>query len=253
MNSLKEMAVSDISSIKQKAASKVAPNKLSAQHSTCEHMAQFPVDSISECGEQTKLATLREGAPLKEKGRVHKDERAALNAKERVDARKETSLKVKGKERMERRKEEKVKVQKEGEEVILSKKINVEREKATALKDNKKMKREQEAGVREEDQQRENRKAKTNKKEKNELENKEATLAATMSEHEPTTQTGTAGPETSDGGSVVSVSQGFPTNGNRKQTVCKPIAASMGTQRNEFQEKAFNATQFSREELQTDV
>ena len=236
-NPLKEMAVSDISSTKQKATSKVAPNKFFAQHSTCEHMAQFPVDSISECGEQTKLATLREGAPLKEKGRVHKDGGAALNAKERVDARKETSLKVKGKERVERRKEEKVKVQKEGEEVILSKKINVEREKATTLKDNKKMKREQEAGVREKDHQREKRKAKTNKKEKNELENKEATLAATMSEHESTTQTGTAGPETSDGGSVVSVSQGLPTNGNRKQTVCKPIAASMGTQHNESKEK----------------
>ena len=234
---LKEMAVSDISSTKQKATSKVAQNILSAQHSTCEHMAQFPVDSISECGGQTILATLREGAPLREKCRGHKDGGAALNEKEKVEAKKEASLKVKGKERVERRKDEKDKVQKERQEVVLCEKKRVEGEKATTLKDNQKVKREQEAGVREDDQQREKRKAKRNKKEKNERENKEATLAATISEQKPSTQTGTAGPETSEGRSVVSVSQIVPTNGNGKQAVCKPIAASMGTQLSECQEK----------------
>ena len=234
MNPLKEMAVSDISSTKQKATSKVAPNKLAAQHSTCEHMAQFPVDSISECGEQIMLAVLREGAPLGEKGRVHKEGETALKEKERVEVKEEASVKVKGKETVERRKEETNEVQKERKEVALCEKTRLKEEKTTVLKDNKKVKREQEAGVKEEDQQRENRKAEKNKKEKNEREKKEAVLAATAS-----TQTGrcTAGPETSDERSVVSVSQIVSTIGNGRQTVCKPIAVSMGTQFSKCQEK----------------
>ena len=228
-NLLKETSVSDISSTKQKSTSKVTQNKLSAELGTCEHIAQFPVGSIIECGGQTKLATLREEAPLREKGRVHKEREAALNEKEKVEPKKEASVKVKEKERVERRKEEKDKVQKEREEVVLCEKVRVEGEKTTALKDTKTVKREQKAGIKEKDQQREKRMA--SKREKNEREKKEATLAATTSEQEPSTQIGTARPETSEGGSLVLASQIVPTNG--KQAVCKPVAASMGTQLSE--------------------
>ena len=44
---------------KQKAASKVAPHRITAQPGTGVHMAQFLVDFINECGGQTRLATLR--------------------------------------------------------------------------------------------------------------------------------------------------------------------------------------------------
>ena len=230
-NPLKKVAVSDIFSTMQKATSKVVPNKLSAKHGTCEHIAQFPVGSIIECGGQTKLATLREGTPLREKGRACKEREAALNEKEREEAKKEASVKVKEKERVERRKEEKDKVQKEREELVLCEKVRVEGEKTTALKDYKNGKKEQKAGIEEKDQQREKRMA--SKREKNEREKKEATLAATTSEQEPSTQTLTAGPEASEGGSVVLVSQIVPTNGNDKQAVCNPVAASMGTQLSE--------------------
>ena len=118
-------------------------------------------------------------------------------------------------------------MQKEREEVVLCEKVRVEGEKTTALKDYKNGEKEQKAGIEEKDQQREKRMA--SKREKNEREKKEATLAATTSEQEPSTQTHTAGPEASEGGSVVLMSQIVPTNGNDKQAVCNPVAASMGT------------------------
>ena len=59
---LKETAVSGSRSTKQKSASKVTPKKIPAQPGTGEHMAQFLVDFINECGGQVKLATLRSEA-----------------------------------------------------------------------------------------------------------------------------------------------------------------------------------------------
>ena len=56
---LKETTVSDGSPIMQKAASRVASKRNKPQAGTSEHMAQFLVDFINECGGQTRLATLR--------------------------------------------------------------------------------------------------------------------------------------------------------------------------------------------------
>ena len=59
---LKETAVSGSHSAKQKVTSEVAPKKITARPGTGEHMAQFLVDFINECGGQTRLATLRREA-----------------------------------------------------------------------------------------------------------------------------------------------------------------------------------------------
>ena len=59
---LRKTAVPDGSSTKNKTASKVAPHKIPAQPGTSEHMAQFLVDFINECGGQTRLATLKKEA-----------------------------------------------------------------------------------------------------------------------------------------------------------------------------------------------
>ena len=55
----KETAVPDGSPIMQNAASRVASKRIPAQPGTSEHMAQFLVDFINECGGQTRLGALR--------------------------------------------------------------------------------------------------------------------------------------------------------------------------------------------------
>ena len=55
----KETAVPDGSPIMQNAASRVASKRIPAQPGTGEHMAQFLVDFINECGGQTRLGALR--------------------------------------------------------------------------------------------------------------------------------------------------------------------------------------------------
>ena len=128
---LKEKAVSDITSTKHKAASGIALNKITAQHSTGEHMPEFLACLINECEGQTR--PVMKEAPLKEKDKIQEEKEAALTEKERVEIEeKEATLKRNGKVRTEedliedkkrkkqrRRKKSKAK-EREGKEVVLA-------------------------------------------------------------------------------------------------------------------------------------
>ena len=162
---LNETSVSDITPTEQKAASKVAPNRNSAQCNMDERMAQFSVSFINECGGQTRLATLREEAPLTEKDLVQKERETAMNEKrieteekitleekevgEATLSEKEREKEIATKEKEERAalsRKEKEKRKKEEEsdeiqkkrEVALCKKERVEREKEATLKEREK-------------------------------------------------------------------------------------------------------------------
>ena len=90
---LKETAVSDISSTKHKAASGIAPNKITAQRSTGEHMPEFLVSFISECGRQTRPVTLMNEAPLKKKDKMQEEKETALTEETVEIEKKEATLK----------------------------------------------------------------------------------------------------------------------------------------------------------------
>ena len=99
----KETAVSDVSSTKHKAASEITSNKITAQHSTGEHMAVCLVGFISECGEQIHPATLMKETPLKVKDKMQEKKETGLTEKDRVEIeKKEATLKGNGKVKTEK-------------------------------------------------------------------------------------------------------------------------------------------------------
>ena len=240
--SLKETSVSDITPAEQKATSKVDPNGISAQCNVGEHIAQFSFGFINECGGETRLATPREEAPLREKDIVQKERKTAI-AEERIETakkitpeekevreatfgEKETVKEIATKEKEERpalSDKEGEKIKKEDglkeREVALCKKEGEEREKHTTLNESKNVKTE-EVEVKEEDERREKKEAKRGEKKK------EASLAATNSDQNPPAHSGIVEPK---GRSVVSVSQTVPTTGNSKKTVSKSLTAPLGT------------------------
>ena len=243
---LKETSVSDITPTKQKAAGKVVPSGTSAQCNVDEHMAQFTFGFINECGGETRLATMKEEAPLRKKNTVQRERETTMTEAEKTFTLKEKEVreadlsekqkekviatKKKEKERAalsekerDKRKngEESDQIQKE-REVALCKKEREEREKHATLNKSKNVKTE-EAEVKEEDEKREKKETKSGKK--NERKMKEASLAATNSDQNPPAHSGIAEPK---GRSVVSVSQTVPTTGNGKKTVCKSLTAPLG-------------------------
>ena len=93
----KETAISDVSSTKHKAASEIASNKITTQHSTGEHMAACLVGFISECGKQTHPATLMKETPLKVKDMMQEKKEKGFTEKEVEIEKKEATLKGNGK------------------------------------------------------------------------------------------------------------------------------------------------------------
>ena len=91
---LNETSASDITPTEQKTASKEAPNRTSAQCNMDEHMAQFSVGFINECGGQIRLATLKEETSHREKDLVQKGRKTAMTD-ERIETEKKISLKRK--------------------------------------------------------------------------------------------------------------------------------------------------------------
>ena len=240
--SLKETSVSDITPAEQKATSKVDPNGISAQCNVGEHIAQFSFGFINECGGETRLATPREEAPLREKYIVQKERKTAI-AEERIKTakkitpeekevreatfgEKETVKEIATKEKEERpalsdKEEEKIKKEEDGlkeREVALCKKKREEREKHATLNESKNVKTE-EVEVKEEDERREKKEAKRGGKKK------EASLVATNSDQKPPAHSGIAEPKER---SVVSVSQTVHTTGNGKKAVSKSLTAPLG-------------------------
>ena len=237
---LKETSVSDITPTEQKAAGKVVPSGTSSQYNVGEHMAQFTFGFINECGGETRLATLREEALLREKDTVQRERETTMTEAEKTFTLKEKEVreadlsekqkekviatKKKEKERAalsekerDKRKngEESDQIQKE-REVALCKKEREEREKHVTLKKSKNVKTE-EVEMKEKDEKREKRETKSGKK--NERKMKEASLAATNSDQNPPAHSGIAEPKER---SVVSVSQTGPEtmseNGSTKST-----------------------------------